>query len=501
MIYCIHHHDFWVRGGVENGQAYRAKIFRNMGLDAKFIYATTFPVNNIWYELSNMGIRDSEIIWLYSFFTNCKISPVIYTLKQLESTFEDRFIRTRKGTEVKYEFPGKRRYCIAHVLDDKSDCVHRVLMISKGCLVREDHYSYCRIYSNYYAPLNNHAHLYLTRFFNEDGTIAYEEIVDDDTIIYRFPDRLLYSREELVSYMMSCLDITEDDVVLIDAEPGIIDQSVFIESAFPAKIGIIIHMNHFFKGYSYEEHILWYPCYEYAFSHSEKVSFYVTSTDVQTDLIKKQFKKYNGKEPCVVTIPVAGLDILKTNENTKAKRYSLITASRLTDQKCVHSVIEAVVQAKKQIPELTLDIYGDGEDKEKLKNLIEKLHCSDYVHLCGYQKLDMIYPNYEAYVSGSRWETFGITLLEAVGAGLPIIGYDVCYGNQIFIDDGENGYRIPWDDRKDESERIHDMAERIVCLFTKADLEAFRHHSYEKAKSYLTYEVEKKWRAILMEKI
>ena len=33
--------------------------------------------------------------------------------------------------------------------------------------------------------------------------------------------------------------------------------------------------------------------------------------------------------------------------------------------------------------------------------------------------------------------------MEAVGSGLPMIGFDVPYGNQTFIEDGGNGYLLP----------------------------------------------------------
>ena len=59
-------------------------------------------------------------------------------------------------------------------------------------------------------------------------------------------------------------------------------------------------------------------------------------------------------------------------------------------------------------------------------------------------------------------ETFGVTLLEAVGSGLPIVGFDIHYGAQVFIDEGKNGYRAPWGD-------IEELAKGIVRLFTKAD--------------------------------
>ena len=40
-----------------------------------------------------------------------------------------------------------------------------VRVVSDNCLIRKDYYTYCRIYSEYYAPLDNSAHLYQRRFF------------------------------------------------------------------------------------------------------------------------------------------------------------------------------------------------------------------------------------------------------------------------------------------------------------------------------------------------
>ena len=130
-----------------------------------------------------------------------------------------------------------------------------------------------------------------------------------------------------------------------------------------------------------------------------------------------------------------------------------------------------------------------GEVAE-LQELIKRLDCSAYVRLCGFRKLEEIYQQYEAYVSASFGETFGITLLEAVGSGLPIVGFDLPYGMQVFVEDGKNGYRIS----RISSEGL---AEGIVRLFTEANLESFRKYSYQKAESYLEIAIEKKWREVL----
>ena len=127
----------------------------------------------------------------------------------------------------------------------------------------------------------------------------------------------------------------------------------------------------------------------------------------------------------------------------------------------------------------------------------KKLNCGDYVRLCGQQKMDETYRNYEAYLSGSTSEGFGLTLMEAVGSGLPIIGFDVRYGNPAFIDDGKNGYLIKTHDKMEKKERVRSLAECIVRLFTEADLESFHRHSYKKAETYLTDEVEKRWKELL----
>lgn len=49
----------------------------------------------------------------------------------------------------------------------------------------------------------------------------------------------------------------------------------------------------------------------------------------------------------------------------------------------------------------------------------------------------------------------------------------------------------------EKKERIRKLTDRIIKLFTKADLEKFHQHSYKKAENYLTAEVEKKWNLLL----
>lgn len=495
MVYNFNLGIGWASSGVEYAQAYRAKVLRSIGVDAKFVFTDMFPKDNIQHMTENIGFLDSEVIWLYTFFSDCGIAPVSFTLGQLEKSFGDRsFTVSREGSVVKYVFQGTNNFYTAYMTDDSGDLVHRVEMVSNGCLIRKDYYTYCRIYSEYYAPLDHKAHLYQRRFFNQDGTVAYEEITDNDEVMYQFPNHLFCSKEELVGYLVSRLELTGQDVVIIDRTTGI--GQAIIQNAAPARVGVVIHADHFSEGGTDEKNILWNNYYEYAFSQNSHIDFYITATEDQNRLLRKQFLEYRGMEPEVVTIPVGSLDRLRYPAQPR-KKHSLITASRLANEKHVDWLIDAVMAARESVPDITLDIYGKGAEEKKLKEQIERLGCGSFVRLCGQQNLQDIYINYDAYLSGSTSEGFGLTLLEAIGSGLPIIGFDVRYGNQNFIDHGHNGYRIPVHDKMGSRERIEKLTECIVSLFTEADMEEFHRHSYKKAEAYLTAEVEKQWAVLL----
>lgn len=495
MIYNFNLGIGWASSGVEYAQLYRAKMFRAIGAEAKFIFTDMFPRENIQHMTENIGFLDSEVEWLYTFFTDTRISPVTYTLEQLETTFATtEFTFAREGKIAKYVFPGENNFYTVYLADETSNRVHRVELVSRGFLVRKDYFTYCRIYSEYYAPLDNKAHLYQRRFFNEDGSVAYEEINDDEVVMYQFPDKLLCSKEEFVGYMVSRLALTKEDVVIIDRTTGI--GQTILQNAGQAKVGIVIHADHFSEGSTGEDYILWNNYYEYAFSQHKKIDFYLASTEAQNLLLRKQFEQYLGVTPNVITIPVGGLQELKYPAKGR-KTHSMITASRLATEKHVDWLVEAVAKAREAVPDITLDIYGKGAEEEKIRAAMERLHCTDCIRLCGQQNLAEVYQDYEVYLAASTSEGFGLTLMEAVGAGLPIIGFDVRYGNQNFIDQEKNGYKIPVHEKMEMKERIEKLAECIVRIFTEADLCAFHEHSYEKGKEYLATEVEKKWEMLL----
>lgn len=496
-VYSINLGIGWASSGVEYAQAYRAKTFKRLGIESKFIFTDFISYDSIVDLTRNIGIADDQVIWLYHFFTDQELSSPTLTLKDVEKLYCGELTRIeRLDRSVKFFYEKDDVFLTAYLSTHTEDKVHRVEYVSRGNLIRKDFFQDRRLFTEYYTPRDKRAHLYQRRFFNRDGSVAYDEIIDGQDSIFRFKDQLVFSKEELVAMLLQSLELTNQDLVILDRSTGI-GQAVF-ERVKPAKLAVVVHAEHFNESAVTEQTILWNNFYEYQFTNADKVDVFITSTDTQSQLLAQQFERYTRHRPLIVTIPVGSIDNLKYPEKGR-KPYSLVTASRLALEKHVDWLVKAVVLAKEKLPELTFDIYGSGGEEGKLRKMIEEHQAQAYIHLCGHQDLTHVYQNYQLYLSASKSEGFGLSLLEAIGSGLPIIGFDARYGNQTFIQNEENGYLIPLFDVDDEEKIVSTLAEKICQIFEKEDLTTMHQISYEVAKDFVTSQIEIKWKGLVEE--
>ncbi len=70
-------------------------------------------------------------------------------------------------------------------------------------------------------------------------------------------------------------------------------------------------------------------------------------------------------------MPVGSLDKLRHSAEGR-RPFSLLTCSRLVAEKHIDWLVEGVVLAQKQLPDLTFDIYGAGYQQSKLASMIEQ---------------------------------------------------------------------------------------------------------------------------------
>lgn len=495
MIYNFNIGIGWASSGVEYAQAYRANVLRNIIQPAKFIFTELILQDNIQHLTANIGFLDEEIINLYSYFTDTKFHSTTFTVEQLKVLFPGEPDKIqRNGKTLKLEYSKDEFFVTAYMTSETSDFVNRAEYVSRGKLIRKDFFTYTRTFSEYYAPKDNKAKVYQRKFFNEDGSVAYEEVIDGNDSIFYFSDKVLYSKEEFLAYFLQQLNLTSEDIVIIDRAAGI--APAVLRNKKEASVGVVIHAEHFNEEVTTSNNILWNNYYDYQFTNADDIDFYIASTEAQKLILQDQFIKYYDKKPLIYVIPVGSLDQLK-HPIDKRKPFSLITASRLATEKHIDWLVHAVVKAQQILPQISFDIYGTGGQNNQLKELIEELDAESYINLKGHHSLSNIYVNYELYLTASTSEGFGLTLMEAAGSGLPLIGFDVRYGNSTFIDDGNNGYLIKLEDKDNIEKLSDDLSEKIIDFYKQDKQVEFQKTSYEIASGFLSDKVEQKWQDLI----
>ncbi|MFE7274962.1 glycosyltransferase family 4 protein [Streptomyces sp. NPDC057623] len=122
----------------------------------------------------------------------------------------------------------------------------------------------------------------------------------------------------------------------------------------------------------------------------------------------------------------------------------VVAAGRLVPVKRYDLLIEAFAQVAAAHPDWHLRIYGKGEEQARLRGLIQRLGLSENALLMGAAA-----PMEAEWVKGSiaacasNFEPFGMTIVEAMRCGLPVVSTDCPYGPGEIIEDGVDGRLVP----------------------------------------------------------
>lgn len=144
----------------------------------------------------------------------------------------------------------------------------------------------------------------------------------------------------------------------------------------------------------------------------------------------------------------------------------IISCGRFTPQKGFDMLVDVAEKVLKKHPDWTWDIYGDGSAKSELVSKIKLKGLSDRVLLKGFSsQLEDIYRNCSIYALTSRYEGFGLVLIEAMSQRLPCVAFNCKCGPSEIINDGKNGFLIECFD-------IDKMAKKINLLIENDRLRA-----------------------------
>lgn len=227
---------------------------------------------------------------------------------------------------------------------------------------------------------------------------------------------------------------------------------------------------------------------------ASKLDYLVLVSNALRKFYTKELRQKKSKCKCVYIPNV--LDHLPPRL-AKLEEKRLVSVGRLSEEKGYLDLLKIYSILEKKHPDWTLDIIGDGPERENLESYIKEHNLKDKVTLHGFQNkeyIDKILNKSSIYLMTSYTESFGIVLIEAMSHGLPCIAFSSAEGARELIDSVNNGYLI-----KNRSVRAY--IKKVEDLM--ADIETRKtigKNARKSIKKFTGQEVIGKWLKILEKK-
>lgn len=150
--------------------------------------------------------------------------------------------------------------------------------------------------------------------------------------------------------------------------------------------------------------------------------------------------------------------ILLGNIKTLKPKYGIVDFV-----KAVELLLERLEAADLQslISQIRVDIYGDGEQKEELEELIQRLSLEEKIFLKGKipnNQVPEVLSRFDIFCATSVMESFGVSVVEAMAMGVPVVATDVD-GFKEVVEDGETGIIV----ERGNIQKIAEALERLIC--------------------------------------
>ena len=180
------------------------------------------------------------------------------------------------------------------------------------------------------------------------------------------------------------------------------------------------------------------------------------------------YQKYDSRFlPSVIYNPLT----LIPGRMSEGNSHRFLAVGRFSHQhKGFDLLIEAFYIFTQQNTDWKLDIVGEGVEEELYRSLIQKYHLENRVFIHPFtNNIQDYYSKAQVYVLSSRWEGFGLVLVEAMAHGLPIVSSDLPTSKEIMGDFGlyfkngdirelaqqlEDSIHVDWKKKSEEALRI-----------------------------------------------
>ena len=212
---------------------------------------------------------------------------------------------------------------------------------------------------------------------------------------------------------------------------------------------------------------------------------------VLTEKQKNDFHVRYGHENIVV-IPNHYDVVTETPPFSSRNKHKILYLARFADEKNHNLAVDIFRKVVDKVPEAELHCYGFGNKKDEVIAQVASLNLKDNVFINDYvQDIGLLYKNAGLSILTSRVEGFPLGVIESLSYGCPVISHDINYGPSAMIQNGINGFLIPY----------ANTTEFANCLVEILNNPSLHEHLVNNAAAstlpFTSREVSKQWKHLL----
>lgn len=201
-------------------------------------------------------------------------------------------------------------------------------------------------------------------------------------------------------------------------------------------------------------------------------------------LTNGNLKEWNLNNIVVIPNPLP----FNGSEQSTLINKKVLVVGKQSYQKGYDRLLDIWSLVSKKFPNWTLEVYGKLDESLELELKVKELKIDETIRFNPPVKnIQQKYKEASIYVMTSRFEGFGMVLIEAMSYGVPCISFDCPYGPGDIIKDQEDGFLI-------ENGNIELFADKLICLMRDMKLrKQLGTNGIKNVKRFGVSEIMKEW--------